>query len=232
MYNKIKSFIKVTLRVETASIRRVAAYVSGNFKMLITAFVLGILVPYLSPMFVFADVTQFDGKSLEAAAISYHQQVNKTVNDFLERLIATDNPDVTYVSSDEGCGSGSASTYCLAVALNPILTEYITYLEGKRDSIAASDLGFDENEAPTLDQALSASVTRDTLIDSEVSAATETLDLTLAIYNQIQLVYPTHKELEALVDSLQDFNDGLADIRDFVETFPGKFNDATTIQCK
>ncbi len=212
MYNKIKSFA------------------SENFKMLIAAFMLGVLVPYVSPMMLVANATQFDPYSLEDAAVKYHQKADEIVDGFLERLITTQNPDVTFVASEEGCSSSSASTYCLAAALNPLLDEYLTYLNKQKSIVEADELDFDSRTS--LKDAFDASLTRETLIDTEILAAVETMDLTLAVYNQIQLVYPVHKEFEALVKSLQGFNNGLADIRNYVELFPGKFNDATTIECK
>ena len=68
--------------------------------------------------------------------------------------------------------------------------------------------------------------------ESEITAARDSLDLTLAVYNQAQLIYPVHQSFVELQKSLEGFRDALADVRDVIEPYPGRFNDALTITCQ
>lgn len=202
------------------------------------AFVLGIAMPYVMAGNLLTSVTNpYDNRSesVENIVIQYHLAVNKLTNEFIDTLLSEEKPNVNYVNNDEECESGNVSTYCLAVVLNAELENFeLAIVQRKSDVTYQSNDSDTEGgtEIRTLEQAIEANAKQQSFIEEEVMAARDTLDLTLAVYNQIQIVYPVHKEFQKVIGSLETYNKKLAEIRKSVELFPSKFNDASTVSCE
>ena len=195
---------------------------------------LGMLMPQVSGLLGTSvlEANDFEGKDLENAIVYFHTQMNDKTNEFLEKLTSEDTPTVDYVLEDGECGTNNVSTYCLAVKLDAILTDYETYLLAIADEIDFEEEDEGESVDISLEDALIASQNKQSIIDTELEAARYTLDLTLSVYNQIQLVYPVHQEFIHVIGGLADYNSNLADVRSQIEHFPSEFNDVTTVQCK
>ena len=84
----------------------------------------------------------------------------------------------------------------------------------------------------TISEALDKATEQRTTFEDQEVLAEQALDLTLAIYNQVQVVYPVHTELSILISNLENYRSNLAKIRDVIEFYPSKFNGASTAQCK
>ena len=170
----------------------------------------------------------YEGKSIEDAIFLYHSNANKTLNEFLERITDEDEPNVELVAYDEDCDENNISTFCLAVKLNEDLLHLELYLLTQKDSIDSSLL----ESTTTLDEAITVSAQNQEMIEREVEYAKDTLDLVLAVYNQVEVVLPVHKEFVELIKNLEEYRSNLATIRSSIELYPSKFNGATTLQCK
>lgn len=166
--------------------------------------------------------------TLEEDIVNFHIEMNEITNGFLEKLSSGFTPDVSYVLNPEDCYKNNVSTFCLAVALNEEFTEFEVGLNEREGEFKDSD----DEERKSFEEAVEENAYRITLIQNELKSAEEAMELTLATYNEIQIVYPLHKEFQSLFKNLEDFRDGLADIRNVIEYYPGKFNDATTKDCK
>jgi len=204
-----------------------------RFKLLMLGltFGLGILFPRLAPNMLSANLLDasnpyMDYGTWEEALIAYHVQANEITNTFLKTLTTNENVDVTFPGSPEGCAASNASTYCLAVALNQELSQLELFLATQRDAPIQVEAGSDFTK--TLNQL----TINNQDMESEIKAARDSLDLTLAVYNQAQLIYPVHQSFVELQKSLEGFRDALADVRDVIEPYPGRFNDALTITCQ
>lgn len=211
----------------------------GRFFLL--AFFLGFLMPRLQGSALRADVTAYDSfESLDAMIVTYHEQANSITNKYIEKLLANPKPDVLYPSSTDGCREDNLSTYCLAYSLNEELVAFEQALLNRKDTL--EDLGAQIEEAGgedgestdvfSLEDALSQSIQQNFVIEEQIKAAEDALDLSLAVYNQIQVVYPLHKEMENLHKNLENFNEALALLRSTIDLYPSRFNGATTAQCK
>lgn len=165
---------------------------------------------------------------LDTAVINFHTVMNETTNSFLERLTSESNPDVSYPASDEDCLGSNISTYCLAVLLEGELLNFETQIYTRAGDFKEAD---DESQM-SIDEAVKEAQYRATFVDDEINSARQTLELTLATYNEIQNVYPLHMQLKELIKNLESYSKSLSKIRDVVEYFPSKFNDASTIECK
>lgn len=201
----------------------------------ILAFLLGVIWPYVNPDFFKADATNvYDSyDDLEDVLVAYHLRVNELTNTALEMLM---NPDriklgyVEYPSDDAGCDTGkNASTYCLAVAINEELTQFEESLISRANEY---NLETDFTEVTTLYTALNEATSQRDLIQEQIDTAEDALDLSLAVYNQIQIVYPLHIELTKFIENLEDYRDNLGDLRRTLSRYPSKFNGVTSMECK
>lgn len=212
-------------------------------------FVLGFLIPRLDGGNLQANSSQYDEyykiysgiNTLDAMILEFHKNMNATTNDYIERLLASKDADVLYPASDEDCEKGSnLSTYCLAVVLNVRLWAFEAALADRKDTLEElEDLVTAEEEedaggdrADTLDTAIQFANQQSLVVEEQMENAEDALDLTLAVYNQIQIVWPLHVELTDFRTNLEGFRDNLAKVRDVIEGYPGKFNGASTAQCK
>lgn len=222
-------------------------YLKAFFKkhgvLLAVSFILGVLIPNTIAPSLRASVTSNPysrAGQWEDAVVEYHIKANQITNEFLKVLTTEEEPDVSFPGEPEGCGRDNVSTYCLAVQLNDelhllerdlILRRSEIQLE---NTILGDDEGGDEAAEPIfqIEEVIVANLTKTERIDNEIQSARDALELTLAVYNQAQLVYPIHREFEELIKNLEAYRDALAKLRTQIEGFPGKFNDATTPVCQ
>ncbi len=220
----------------------------GRFFLL--AFVLGFLMPRFDGGGFQASTLSEDYyktysgiDTLDAMILAFHKDMNDTTNDYIERLLASTEPNVLYPASDADCEKGSnLSTYCLAVVLNTRLLAFETALLERKDTLeelenAVENSEFAEDQEDpsrpdTLDTAVQFANQQALVVEEQMENAEDALDLTLAVYNQIQIVWPLHVELTDFRANLEGFRDSLAGVRDVIEGYPGKFNGASTAQCK
>ncbi|MEK7146104.1 MAG: hypothetical protein AAB802_02875 [Patescibacteria group bacterium] len=201
----------------------------GIFVLLLVAFGAGMLLEQVQGGNLKTSVLEYGkDKSLEDDAVSFHLQVNEITNDFIDRLINEPEPLVDYPATQENCSEDNVSTYCLAVTLNEELTAFEAGMIVHKDRFREED----ETGAISLDEAIKAQKRRASMVDSEVEAARKSVDLTLAVYNELQNTYPVHKELIRLVDNLEEYRDNLAMIRDTVELYPSQFHNVTSGACR
>ncbi len=73
---------------------------------------------------------------------------------------------------------------------------------------------------------------RSSLINQELNTSQAALDKTLEAYNELKMAYPLHVEFEKTYKHLEKYRDQLKKVRTQLETYPGKFHDATTTQCQ
>ncbi len=195
----------------------------GRFFLL--AFALGFLMPRLQSVSLEANSFDYNGSAnLDDLIVGYHLQMNAITNEYIERLMTSEDPNVLYPSDADSCNADNLSTFCLANELNENLIAFETELVARKDGL--------ENLSGSLEEALSQANQQELVIQEQRQNAEDALDLTLAIYNQIQTVYPLHKEMENFRDGLESFRDQLALLRDVIEIYPSKFNGATTAHCK
>ncbi len=193
------------------------------------AFAGGMFLPNLSGNLKASAIDYGDRKySLEEAAIAFHTEMNDITNDYIKKLLKTSSPNVSYPGEESKCESDNVSTYCLAVKLNAELTTFEKEIADRQDDFKEAT----DTSTYTIDEATQHIAERRNFIEDEINAARETLGLTLATYNEMQNVYPIHRELVALIKNLEKYRSNLADIRDKIAYYPAKFNDATTIECK
>ncbi len=69
-------------------------------------------------------------------------------------------------------------------------------------------------------------------IDDEIPAAKEALDQTLSAYDQLRTAWPMHQQYKEIYKNLETYRDDLVNVRQQTDTFPSKFIDVTTTQCK
>jgi len=119
----------------------------------------------------------------------------------------------------------------LAKELNANFTAFDSALNSYADEFQMEDLA-SGTIASTIEDAIAQHAARTSSIDYQREVGEMAMDLTLAVYNQVQLVYPVHTEFEKLFSNLEEFSSNLALVRDVIELFPSKFNGASTIQCK
>lgn len=199
-------------------------------KLFALCFVLGLIMPRLTGANLQANVLSYDDLNLENALVEYHLWANETTNKYIARLMTETDPLVSYPISDEACGIDNISTYCLAVQLNAEMIRMEESLVNRRDDIVFED--YVDGPLFNLDAALTQASNRASSIDSEIQAARDALDLNLAVYNQIQTVYPIHHALQAMVKDLDTYNTNLAALRNTIEGYPKHFQNASTIHCK
>lgn len=200
-------------------------------KWILAAFLGGLLIPQWVAPLLSANVSNpYGSLELNEAVENFHEQMNDITNDFIERLVDEDNPEVTFPQDDESCEDTNVSTYCLSEQLNEELYLFEVNMASRVDRF---DIEVDEDSSQiTLEQAITASNARKNSIDAQIQQARDTVELSLALYNQIQLVYPVHQELLTLTSNLEEYRNLLADVRDSVELYPADFHDAVTLQCQ
>jgi len=214
-----------------------------SIKWFVLAFAIGFLVPHSTGGFLLTDATEVPSDYDEYATVdlamqAYHIYNNYVVNWYLDSLLNPDQAQSGYVSyppEDSECEAfgTNVSSYCLAVILNDNLKQYEIYLAKHKDELAAqTNADGTDSGTITLDEALKSATEQRRTFEDQAKVSEDALDLTLALYNQVQIVYPVHKELDTLRSNLEDYLKNLANLRDVIEKYPSKFNGASTAQCK
>ena len=72
---------------------------------------------------------------------------------------------------------------------------------------------------------------KDTAIGQEIDNAKKALDQTLSAYDQLKTSWLMHQRYMKIYKSLTTYRDKMADIRQQIENFPGKFIDVSTTKC-
>ena len=208
-------------------------------KWFVLAFAMGFFLPrsYSGELFL-ADTSSYDSyESSDAALVAYHLNVNTIVNLFLENLFKSETIEVSYPPDDSKCGEmgSNLSTYCLAFLLNEEFVQYDIYLASHKNDLNVDERNEDEESdgGPlTIEEALDKATEQRRTFEDQAMLAEQAMDLTLAIYNQVQVIYPVHTELNTMIKNLENYRSNLAKIRDVVSGYPSKFNGASTVQCK
>lgn len=218
-------------------------------RFFILAFVLGFLLPHVNGENLKADSTNYAAayaayseiNSLDDMIKQFHLNMNEITNTKIADLFASDYPNVLYPTSDDQCDA-NLSTYCVAYQLNENLLGFEQALMERKDSLEElenlkstmrdSEEAEDSDSADTLSTAIKFANQQALVVEEQMQNAEDTLDLTLAVYNQIQIVWPLHVELQDFRKNLEGLRDNLAAVRDVIEGFPSKFNGASTAQCK
>lgn len=211
-------------------------FIKKHYRGLVLSFLIGVLMPAALGPTIQANVSSdnvFEGtQSVEEVIIQYHLIANSYVNMYLE-LVTNENYqdyDATAFVSEEDCSDGNVTTYCLAVIMNDLLVDFEEKLRSMENSF---DVYSEDSGSPTsVTQAVTQAIGERDRINSEIEAARDTLDLTLSVYNQVQTVYPMHKEMADLITNLEQYRDNLAAVRSQLELYPSRFNNATSPTCK
>jgi hypothetical protein len=229
---------------------RINAFKNRHF-LIALAFAIGLLMPAMMQVLgdsslLSADAVSLDNKyddsqylCVEQIMEQYHLNVNNLTNEYLDFLISGGQEngkdiDVSFVEASS-CDGTNVSTFCLASVLNEELIQLEKALTDRADEIAVTcdDEGNPQEEsALTLDEVFASSSARQSFIQNEMEAAEDALDMTLSVYNQVQLVWPLHQEMSVSIMELENFRDHLASVRKVTEKFPSRFNDATTLSCQ
>lgn len=198
------------------------------FYLFLASFIVGLSVPsFLASNFLANAVNNpySRSSSWEDSVVAYHVRANELTNQFLDQLFNSPDPDVSYPGGPEGCTRSNLSTFCLGVKLS----DELFLLE--RDLLERMD-DLDIESLDRFDEAVARNASRESDIQSNIDTARDTLELTLAVYNQAQVTYPIHEDFQTLIKALQKYRDALAKVRDTIELYPSKFNDAVTPECK
>ena len=170
-----------------------------------------------------------DHGTLQEAVIQYHTTMNELFNKSL-KLMLSGKGDLK-PPADEVCPENNVSTYCVAARA---VQEY----EGFRIALKThtqyiSDKLSEEQTTQYIstEQALSVLNQRHDLVNSQLDIAKKVLDVTLATYNEAQVLYPLHKEYGQLIKDLEKYRDALAGFRKEVELYPRTFHNVMTTQC-
>ncbi len=215
--------------------------IKTSLKWFALAFVAGFLLPRTYGPLLGADVLEstYDGYTLEEAIKDYHLTANTKVDTYLSLLLDPEYADAGLVSyppnlegSTEPNCEDNVSTFCLAAALNDNLEEFEKFLINNQNSLDFGPADDGSTEPVTIQDAFKEASAQRSTVDEQIQLAQETMDLTLSVYNQVQLVYPVHVEMLKLIENLDDYRGNLAEVRNIIELYPSKFNGASTAQCK
>ena len=172
-----------------------------------------------------------------------------------EEASKSNTPDPNSKAPENGDCTGltdNYSTYCVAKTLLSNETsgymEYLKALDCRKTSFFDTGtekdyyneyqefmiIGKDnEKKTDTIYQAQKALEIsgRQDAIEREIDSAKQTLDVTLATYDELKTAWAMHIRYVEIYESLVKYRDKMVEIRDQVEDFPSKFIDATTTMC-
>lgn len=168
---------------------------------------------------------------LDQAVLRYHNDMNSLFNEHIEKLFSIDPDGKTYVvkpPEDQNCGSAkNISTYCLSMRALDRYDAFVRAMDTHRGYLKEQA----DNSTKTINELLGASERRLDLINEQVLQAERVMSTTLAAYDQLQTMYPLHVQYQELLGELEQYRDGLADVRREVEHYPGSFQNVTTADC-
>jgi hypothetical protein len=211
-------------------------FLKKHYRGIVLSFLIGVLMPAAIGPTIKADVSSdnvFSGTdTVDEVIVQYHLIANAYTNIYLVILTDENYQDysaTSYVPASD-CSNANVTTFCLAVLLDGLLVDFEEKL---RDMENDYDVTTEEGASgSTINSAITQALSNREKIDIEIQAARDTLDLTLAVYNQVQTVYPIHKELADIIANMETYRDNLAAIRSQMELYPSKFNNATSATCK
>ena len=171
----------------------------------------------------------------ENSGSPYHKDMNTFFNDQLEVLLKKEptDPDVLPPAEGEECPTSNVSTYCVAMTAVDKYDAFRRALLLTHSSYSYDPEFVDEYEGKfvSIQEIAQQQFSRTDLIEEQLALAEKTLDATLAVYNEVYLYYNLHVEYWNLIKDLEKFRDKLADVRQEVERYPGKFHNRTTTEC-
>ncbi len=176
-----------------------------------------------------ADIARYsrDKVGLQQAIIRYHRDVNALFNDHTEKLFAGGKYTVA-PPEDKTCSDNkNISTYCLGVRAVEQYDAFLQAMDTHRPFLRDKN----DDSSKTLEELRVDEKNRAVLINEQIVIAEKTLNTALAAYDQLQTFYPIHVKYQGLIESLETYRDGLANIRREVEKYPGKFQNVTTNKC-
>lgn len=201
-------------------------------KLFVITFAIGALLPSGFAGYVQANTAgenifaQLDAKtSSQELFILFHEQANIIVNEKLALLNKGEGYTVDYVPAAD-CKPNNVSTFCLGVELSLLLMDLESVMVEKRERIDTSE------KALTLEEGIEQYSKERAGVGEELELISESIELTLSVYNQAMTVYPMHVELVELINNLEEYRNQLAVLRGIAEGYPSKFHDATMIQCQ
>lgn len=194
--------------------------------------------------------TDYEKLTFEKARALYHLKTNELFNKRTE-LLLSGKGSVKGDCDDEK----DVTTYCLAGILTDEYFKYRAALLKKKDNPLEidrknPDLLFKrylKNGDPGLTSALFGKHDKNfrdqfviatqhiALVDeinAELNAAQKSLDNTLAAYHELRMAFPLHEKLKTTLKNLEEYKRELKRARGYIETFPGKFHNATTTKCQ
>jgi hypothetical protein len=68
-------------------------------------------------------------------------------------------------------------------------------------------------------------------IDREIDIARQTLDMSLAAYDEMLMALPLHRKYEEVIKALEVYRDAVSDVRKQTDLYPNAFLDVTTTAC-
>lgn len=189
-------------------------------------------------------------RSTSTVISDYHNYVNGVFNEYTKVMISASISDKRGDPPEkaENCPndpSSNFSTFCLAVNLlgddGKNDRGYINYknaLQKRRNDLV--DKAEKDPTNPFSQAALNMmdSMTavrnfaiKKTNLDHEIDAAKKALDVSLATYDELRVLYPMHKEYLKIFDALVNYRDKLVEVRKQTDQFPATFIDVTTSKC-
>lgn len=171
--------------------------------------------------------------NLREAILLYHKDMNTFFDKKLDSLLskAPDDPDVVPPPEGEECSTSNVSTYCVAMAAVDKYEAFRRALLLTHSPYSVDPSEGDEVVYYDIENVSDAQAERQTLIQNQLELSEKVLDVTLATYQETYLYYNLHTEYWSLIEALEDYRDGLSDVRKEVENYPFKFHNRTTTEC-
>lgn len=189
--------------------------------------------------------------NLEEVMIAYHDYINETFNIYIEKMLKTtaknpNDPNGKPLKNAEEClkNSENFSTYCLAVRLlgddtRPQDAGYFSYKKAltlRKNQIFDNEQQKSDAQKTLINAMDSATairnvIARQTSIEREIKISKESLDRTLAAYDELYKAWPMHQKYTSIFKTLTVYRDKLAELRSQIDEFPARFIDVTTAQC-
>ncbi len=161
---------------------------------------------------------------------NYHEAMNDYFNEKVDFLLdMMDEKD--YVkkpefSAEGECTEKNVSSYCVSMGALELYMAYVETILIVRAKLPKVDE--DSNQSSLFsDVSL-----RNAKIELEIEDAKMVMEQTIKLYDEFKMAYPTHMEYKKIIKSLNKFKIAIKNVREEVETFPGKFIDATSPTCK